>query len=43
MSPQRASHPWEPPRHLQGARDIKEILEARLATLRQADRPGGAG
>ena len=30
-------------RYLQGARDIKEILEARLATLRQADRPGGAG
>ena len=30
-------------RYLQGARDIKEILEARLASLRQADRPGGAG
>lgn len=29
-------------RYLEGSRRIKETLEARLATLREADRPGDA-
>lgn len=30
-------------RYVQGARRIKDILDARLSTLREADRPGDAG